>query len=147
MIGTARGVTVIDDFAHNPDKIAATLAAAHAFPGRLLLLFQPQGYGPLKLLREPLIDALATSMAADDVLIMSEPVYYGGTTDRSVGSQDIVAGVATRGRDARFVAERAACGRELVALAREGDRIIVMGARDDTLSTFASELLQALEMR
>jgi len=40
--GTANGVTVIDDFAHNPDKIAATLATLHDFPGRLLVLFQPK---------------------------------------------------------------------------------------------------------
>ena len=44
---TRGGVTVIDDFGHNPDKIAATLATCHAFPGRLLLFFQPHGYGPL----------------------------------------------------------------------------------------------------
>ena len=46
--GTAAGVTVIDDFAHNPDKIAATLKTLHAFDGRLLILFQPHGFGPLK---------------------------------------------------------------------------------------------------
>ncbi len=48
--GTAAGVTVIDDFAHNPDKIAATLDTLHAFPGRLLVMFQPHGFGPLKLM-------------------------------------------------------------------------------------------------
>ncbi len=37
VVGTAGGVTVIDDFAHNPDKIEATLATLHAFPGRLLM--------------------------------------------------------------------------------------------------------------
>ena len=45
-------MTVIDDFAHNPDKIAATLDTLHAFPGRLLMMFQPHGYGPLKLMGE-----------------------------------------------------------------------------------------------
>jgi UDP-N-acetylmuramate--alanine ligase len=144
LVGTVHGVTVIDDFAHNPDKIAATLAAAHVFPGRLLLLFQPHGYGPLKLMKEPLVEAFVSGMTADDVLVMPQPVYYGGTTERSVGSEDVVAGVIARGRDARFVADRAACGEELVRIARSGDRIVIMGARDDTLSTFASELLQAL---
>jgi UDP-N-acetylmuramate--alanine ligase len=51
LVGEARGVAVIDDFGHNPDKIAATLDTLHAFPGRLLLLFQPHGYGPLKVMR------------------------------------------------------------------------------------------------
>ena len=46
-VGEAGGVTVIDDFAHNPDKIDATLATLRAQPGRLLIMFQPHGYGPL----------------------------------------------------------------------------------------------------
>src|ERR1700741_4257074 len=54
-VGTANGITVIDDFAHNPDKIAATLSTLHDFPGRLLVMFQPHGYRPLKVMREPLI--------------------------------------------------------------------------------------------
>jgi UDP-N-acetylmuramate--alanine ligase len=145
VIGTAGGVTIIDDFAHNPDKIAATLATAHAFPGRLLLFFQPHGFGPLKLLKDALVDTLASGMNIDDVLIMPDPVYFGGTTDRSVGSETIVAGVKARGRDARHIADREACGIALVELAQAGDRIIVMGARDDTLTTFAASLLHALE--
>src|SRR5690606_18078568 len=46
-VGSAGGVTVIDDFAHNPDKITATLATLTAQPGRLLIMFQPHGFGPL----------------------------------------------------------------------------------------------------
>src|SRR5690606_13873349 len=49
VVGEAKGVTVIDDFGHNPDKITATLNALHAFPGRLLIMFQPHGFGPLRL--------------------------------------------------------------------------------------------------
>lgn len=142
--GVAAGVTVIDDFAHNPDKITATLDTLHAFPGRLLVMFQPHGFGPLKLMREAFIDCFADKLAADDVLLMPDPVYYGGTTDRSVGSADITEGVAARGRQAEAFADRAACGDRLVELARPGDRIVVMGARDDTLSVFAAELLARL---
>ena len=90
--GQAGGVTVIDDFAHNPDKITATLNTLHAFPGRLLILFQPHGFGPLKLMKAEFIDVFARLMSPDDVLLMPEPVYYGGTTDRSVGSGDIADG-------------------------------------------------------
>lgn len=141
VVGTRNGVTVIDDFAHNPDKIAATLKTLHAFDGRLLILFQPHGFGPLKLMRQAFIDGFAGLMRADDILLMPEPVYYGGTTDRSVGSQDIAAGVRAAGRQAQALADRAACGDRIVELARAGDRVIVMGARDDTLSSFAAELL------
>ena len=142
--GVAGGVTVIDDFGHNPDKITATLAALHPFPGRLLLMFQPHGYRPLQLMGGAFIDAFATSMAPDDILLMPEPVYFGGTTDRSVGSEAVVAGVRARGRQAEALPDRAACGDRLLELAKAGDRIVVMGARDDTLSVFAGELVERL---
>jgi len=144
VVGTKNGVTVIDDFAHNPDKIAATLKTLHAFDGRLLILFQPHGFGPLKLMKPEFIEGFAGLMREADVLLMPEPVYYGGTTDRSVGSEDIAAGVRALGRTAEALHDRPACGDRLVELARPGDRIVVMGARDDTLSEFAAELLDRL---
>ena len=144
VVGQAGGVTVIDDFAHNPDKITATLQTLHAFPGRLLILFQPHGFGPLKLMRREFIETFASLMGPDDHLIMPEPVYYGGTTDRSVSSPQIVEGVVAAGRQAEAHATRAECGERLVQLARPCDRILVMGARDDTLTTFARELLTRL---
>lgn len=144
LVGSAGGITVIDDFAHNPDKIAATLNTLHDFPGRLLILFQPHGFGPLKLMKEGFIGVFAVLMAPDDVLVMPEPVYYGGTVDRTVSSGDIISGVRMAGRQAFAFPDRAKCGEQLLAMARPGDRIIVMGARDDTLSSFAAELLDEL---
>jgi UDP-N-acetylmuramate--alanine ligase len=143
-VGTANGITVIDDFAHNPDKIAATLATLHDFPGRLLILCQPHGYGPLKAMKNEFIACFAQNLDADDVLVMPDPVYYGGTTDKSVSSEDIVSGVRAGGRKAEAFATRAQCGERLLALAKPGDRVVVMGARDDTLSIFAGELLSRL---
>jgi UDP-N-acetylmuramate--alanine ligase len=145
IIGTANGVTVIDDFAHNPDKITATLATLHAFPGRLLVMFQPHGFGPLKLMRDEFIGCFAEKLAADDVLIMPDPVYFGGTVDRAVTSEHIAAGVRARGIEAMAFAEREACGDKLIELAEPGDRIVIMGARDDTLSVFAAGLLERLK--
>lgn len=147
VLGTAGGVTVIDDFGHNPDKIAATLETLHAFPGRLLVMFQPHGFRPLKLMREGFIDGFAEQLAPSDVLLMPEPVYYGGTVEREVGSADIAAGVVAKGRRAEALPDRSTCGDRLVALAQPGDRIVVMGARDDTLSTFAADVLERLGRR
>ena len=135
---------MIDDFAHNPDKIAATLETLHAFPGRLLVMFQPHGYGPLRLMREAFVDCFAERLNPADVLLMPEPVYFGGTADRSVSSGDIASSVAARGREAVALADRHACGERLLSLARNGDRIVIMGARDDSLSTFATDLLTRL---
>jgi UDP-N-acetylmuramate--alanine ligase len=143
-VGTANGVTIIDDFAHNPDKIAATLATLHAFPGRLLVMFQPHGFRPLTHMRKELVDCFAENLNPGDVLVMPEPVYYGGTTERLVTSADIAREVAAHGREAFAFADRVACGEKLVALAQPGDRIVIMGARDDTLPEFAADLLKRL---
>ncbi|WP_230482611.1 UDP-N-acetylmuramate--L-alanine ligase [Sphingomonas sp. Leaf21] len=143
-VGDAKGVTVIDDFGHNPDKIAATLDTLHAFPGRLLLLFQPHGYGPLKVMRRELVDSIAARMKPDDVLTLPDPVYFGGTVAREVTSADIVADLRARGLDARHIADRAEAAAALVAEARSGDRIVVMGARDDTLSLLAQDMVEQL---
>ncbi len=144
VVGTRNGISVIDDFGHNPDKIGATLDTLHAFPGRLLLMFQPHGFGPLRTMRQELIDCFAQRMGPDDLLVMPDPVYHGGTVERTVGSEDIVAGVREAGRNAEHIPDRAACGDRLVGLASPGDRIVIMGARDDTLSTFAAEILGRL---
>ncbi len=143
-VGTTRDITVIDDFAHNPDKIAASLETLHAFPGRLLVMFQPHGFGPLRLMKDQFIECFADGLQAKDVLIMPEPVYFGGTVERTVGSQDIASGVTKQGRKALALEDRAACGDKIVELVEPGDRIIVMGARDDTLSQFAAELLSRI---
>ena len=143
-VGAAGGVAVIDDFGHNPDKIAATLDTLHAFPGRLRILFQPHGYGPLKVMRRELVESLTQRLRPDDLLVLPDPVYHGGTVNREVTSADIVADLTAAGRDARHVANRAEAAALLVAEARPGDRIVVMGARDDTLSLLAAEMLESL---
>jgi UDP-N-acetylmuramate--alanine ligase len=146
-VGEADRVTVIDDFAHNPDKIAATLATLRAHPGRLLIMFQPHGYGPLAKMGEPLADAFTAGMAPDDRLYLPDPVYQGGTVERSRGSDWLAAEVQDRGRNAVHIADRAAIGDALAEEARSGDRILVMGARDDTLIDFARELVERLGTR
>ena len=146
VVGTANEITVIDDFAHNPDKISATLETMHAFPGRLLLMFQPHGYGPIRLMRDALVDCFVSGMHDEDVLVMPEPVYFGGTVDRSVGSREIIGDIERHGRKAFAFPDRSTCGDTLVRLARRSDRIVIMGARDDSLSQFAHELLQRLNV-
>lgn len=144
VVGTVNDITVIDDFAHNPDKIAATFHTLHEFPGRIITMFQPHGYGPLRLMGKELIESFAREMSPDDILIMPDPAYYGGTTTREIGSSDIVAGITKLGRNAVYQEHRADCLPRIAQMARPGDRVVVMGARDDTLSDFAREVLQHL---
>ena len=143
-VGEAAGVTVIDDFAHNPDKIAATLATLRAHPGRLLIMFQPHGYGPLSKMGEELAEALAGGMAPEDRLYLPDPVYQGGTVERTRGSEWLAERVKERGREAAHIPERADIGQALVAEAKAGDRILIMGARDDTLIDFAQGLVEQI---
>ena len=138
-VGTAGGVAVIDDFAHNPDKIAATLATLTAQPGRLLIMFQPHGYGPLAKMGEELARTFADGLREGDKLYLPDPVYQGGTVDKSRGSDWLAAETG-----ATHIAERAAIGDALLAEALPGDRIVVMGARDDTLGEFAEGLVERL---
>jgi UDP-N-acetylmuramate--alanine ligase len=141
-VGEAAGITVIDDFAHNPDKIAATLSTLRAHPGRLLIMFQPHGFGPLSKMGEELAQAFASGMASDDRLYVPDPVYQGGTVERARGADWLADRVRTLGIEAHHLSDRAKIGDALIAEAKSGDRILVMGARDDTLIDFARDLLE-----
>ncbi|KUO50410.1 MAG: UDP-N-acetylmuramate--alanine ligase [Sphingomonadales bacterium BRH_c3] len=145
IIGTsASGITVIDDFGHNPEKCAATLRTLKAHPGRVIAFFQPHGYGPLRQMGHELAQTFARELGPDDITIMCDPAYFGGTVDRSEGTERIVALIGEAGGKAEHIPAREDCGARIVELAQPGDRIVVMGARDDTLTEFARSILSAL---
>jgi len=98
------------------------------------------------LMKDALVDCFVGGLRDEDVLVMPEPVYFGGTVDRSVGSRDIIREIERHGRNALAFPDRSACGDALVKLARRGDRIVIMGARDDSLSHFADEVLRRIGM-
>ena len=146
-VGVAGGVTVIDDFAHNPDKIAATLATLASQPGRLLIMFQPHGYGPLAKMGDELAATFVGGMRDGDQLYLPDPVYQGGTVDKSRGSDWLAQAINTAGGHAEHIPARAAIGEALLGEALPGDRIAILGARDDTLSDFAVALVDQLGSR
>ncbi len=142
IVGTSPdGITVIDDFGHNPEKVAATLATLRRHPGRIIAFFQPHGFGPLRQMGAELATILATRLGPDDITLLCDPVYFGGTVDRSVSSEHVVAWIEAAGGHAEHIQDRADCADRIVALACPGDRIVVMGARDDTLTAFARDIL------
>jgi UDP-N-acetylmuramate--alanine ligase len=81
-------------------------------------------------------------------VILCDPVYFGGTVDRTQGSERIVELVrlsaGSTGPVAEYIAAREDCATRIVELAQPGDRVVIMGARDDTLSSFASGVLSRL---
>ncbi|MEL7445834.1 MAG: Mur ligase family protein [Pseudomonadota bacterium] len=141
---TSNDITVIDDFGHNPEKCRATLQTLKATPGRVIAFFQPHGYGPLRQMGDELAKTFANELDANDITIMCDPVYYGGTVDRSEGTERIVALITKAGGAAEHVAKREDCGKRIIELAKPGDRIVAMGARDDTLSEFAKSIFEAV---
>lgn len=145
IVGTSpSGVTVIDDFGHNPEKCAATLRTLKAHPGRVIAFFQPHGYGPLRQMGHELAEVFARLLGPDDVTLLCDPVYFGGTVDRSEGSERIIRLIREHGGKAEYIPSREECGRYMAQVARPGDRIVIMGARDDTLSLFAREVLASV---
>lgn len=143
-VGEKNGIAVIDDFAHNPDKIAASLSALKQFSGRLHIFFQPHGYGFLNLVRNELVETFADHLSSDDKVYLVEPLYLGGTVDRSITSAHVVEDLRERQIDAQLCENRDAVQAAILSAAQAGDRVIVMGARDDTLSEFAEAVFKSI---
>jgi UDP-N-acetylmuramate--alanine ligase len=83
-------------------------------------------------------------MREGDRLFLPDPVYQGGTVDRSKGSEWLADAIRGAGGDAEHIPDRAEIGKKLLAEALPGDRIAILGARDDSLSEFARELVAEL---
>jgi UDP-N-acetylmuramate--alanine ligase len=140
-LGTARGVEVVDDFAHNPAKIAAALTTAQARADRVLAVYQPHGYGPTRFLRRDFVETFAAVLRPADRLWMLEVFYAGGSATRDFSAADIVAEIAARGVMAEFASARDRLVERIAAEALEGDLVLVMGARDPSLTHLARSIL------
>jgi len=144
-VGRARGVEVIDDFAHNAEKIAAAIRTAKLRARRVLAIYQPHGYGPTRFLRQDFVRTFAQELSPEDRLWMLEVFYAGGTTTRDFSAADIVEEIKARGTHAAFAPSRDWLVRCVAAEARDGDVVLVMGARDPSLTAFAGSLLAGLK--
>ncbi len=146
-LGSVRGVEVVDDFAHNPAKIAATLTAARLRARRILAVYQPHGFAPTRHLKNELIAAFAEGLRPGDHLWLPDIYYVGGTASKDISSNDVVAPLRAKGLNAFHIPDRAAITALIAAEAKEGDLVIVMGARDPSLSDFALAILTALKAK
>ena len=141
-LGEAGGVTVVDDYAHHPTEVAATLAAARqAFPGRrVVAVFQPHLYSRTALHGE----ALGRALAAADVVVVA-PIY-GAREQPAAGhgvTHDAVAGGAIRAGAATVaVRDRADLTGHVARAVRAGDVVFTLGAGDVT--RVGPELLERL---
>ena len=141
---TKKGIAVIDDFAHNPEKIAATLSALKEYDGRIIAVYQPHGFKPTKIMRQGIVDAFANGLDSDDILIMQEIYYAGGTTQKDISANDLVKDLEKSGKQAFFIEDRDQIEKFIKQRAGKGDRIVIMGARDETLTNFAWRIYEAV---
>ena len=135
------GAMVVDDYAHNTEKIRAawkTLQGEAA--GRVVGLWRPHGYGPLRHMLDDLVQMFAETMASEDCLLVL-PVYdAGGTADRSIQSDALVDALKARGVGAEWVRDHAEAQERMRELGRAGDILATFGARDPDLPETAVRL-------
>jgi UDP-N-acetylmuramate--alanine ligase len=154
VVGEPRGIRVIDDFASNPGKIAASLKVAIAGSRRAFVVFQPHGFQPTKMMKDGYIETFSDILRPADMLLMPDIFYVGGSVNlvngevvalpKDISSQDVVEPVAKRGREAHYIPKREDIIPFLKRSAEPGDVVIVMGSRDESLSDFAKEIALAL---
>jgi UDP-N-acetylmuramate--alanine ligase len=128
VVATPRGVTLVDDYGHHPAEILATLSAARrAFPGRIIVAFQPHRFSRT----QQLFDDFTRAFNECDRLFVTD-VYAAGETPIEGASGDrLAAAIAEHGHHAvSYAPDRATMIGELAATARPGDVVVALGAGD-----------------
>ena len=142
------GAKVYDDYAHNVEKILSCLSAAkEVAEGRVFALFQPHGFAPLSFMREELFARLENYLSSTDVFGFL-PVYYaGGSASFTPTSDEVVLSYIQKtnspgGRMNNYIsfADRNSARDYVRKNAKAGDVVLIMGARDNSLSFYAKIL-------
>lgn len=132
---------VVDDYAHNPHKIASLMETVMKFRQRVCYIFQPHGFGPTRLMKQGYIDAFIKNLRKEDHLILL-PIYYaGGTTQTDISSENLMNEIKAAGKSAEVLHERSFIFDRL----KEWDNYVVLGARDESLAEFAREIALRLQ--
>ena len=144
LLGIKNGVYVIDDYAHNPAKCAASILACQPIAPKIIAWFQPHGYGPTRFLRNDFVKEIATVLRPQDEIWMSEIFYAGGTAVKDISANDLIQDLQQLGKNAFFV-EKRELFLDSILPHIEGDTVILlMGARDPSLEAFSKQLYASL---
>jgi UDP-N-acetylmuramate--alanine ligase len=139
---TIQNVHVVDDFAHNPVKIAAAVSAARGLSNRIIAIYQPHGFGPTRFLKDEYIATFRTIFRQHDSLYLL-PIYYaGGTAQKNISSEDIVQDLGPVAFKAQAVKDRNVLIAQLKTDATSGDCVLVMGARDPSLPALVRKIVE-----
>src|SRR5262245_8888810 len=139
---TPRHIRVVDDYAHNGEKLRAAISTAQAGAARVLVVFQPHGYGPARFLRPELRTLLPGLLRRADRFCYLEIFYAGGTVAKDISSHALAQDLAYL--NCGYAADHAAARDWVVSEARPGDTVLICGARDPDLPGLARSIFQAL---
>jgi UDP-N-acetylmuramate--alanine ligase len=144
VLGKKSGVWVVDDYAHNPVKCAAAIAACQPVADKVIAWFQPHGYGPTKFLKNDFIEEFAKVLRPQDEIWMSEIYYAGGTAVKDISAKELTDVLCQRGVRAYFVSDRSRLLNEMRPHLSEGSVLLMMGARDPGLEVFTRSVWDQL---
>lgn len=142
ILGQKNGVWVIDDYAHNPAKCAASIKACQPLADKVIAWFQPHGYGPTRFLRKDFVEEISDALRPQDEIWMSEIFYAGGTAVKDISANDLIEDIKNKGRNAHFVEDRNNLLEALKPEMKEGTVLLLMGARDPSLEEFCKDLFE-----
>ncbi|WP_428897210.1 UDP-N-acetylmuramate--alanine ligase [Parelusimicrobium proximum] len=142
ILGKVNGIEVVDDFAHNPHKINATLKAAQLRGKRVFAFFQPHAFASIKLLSADFIAEISDGVRAEDRFYLTEVYYPGGTIPEGVSAEIVYKGLKDKNHENVFYSPcREDLAEKIISEAQKGDIILVLGARDPSLTRFAKDML------
>jgi UDP-N-acetylmuramate--alanine ligase len=144
VLGYKKGVWVVDDYAHNPAKCAAAIAACQPVSQKVIAWFQPHGYGPTKFLKNDFIEEFSKVLRADDEIWMSEIYYAGGTAIKDISAKDLIDVLSAKGVRAYFVEDRKGLLSVMRTHLTDGSVLLMMGARDPDLEGFTRSVWDQL---
>lgn len=146
IVGTsARNITLIDDFAHNPSKIGSSLGALKEYEGRLIVMYQSHSPFSAQNTGGEVAEVVAKTLGKDDIFLMPEVYMLDKNVDKGTTAANIINDIKANGfENAFFLETQQAVHDYIVKNAKNGDRIVIMGARDNSLPKFSRNLLKEL---
>ncbi|OWK75306.1 UDP-N-acetylmuramate--alanine ligase [Flavobacteriaceae bacterium JJC] len=144
ILGQKNGIWVIDDYAHNPAKCAASIKACQPLAEKVIAWFQPHGYGPTRFLRNDFVEEISEALRSQDEIWMSEIFYAGGTAVKDISANDLIEDIKAKGKNAHFVENRDDLLDALRPELTDGTLLLLMGARDPGLEEFCKDLFEKL---
>ena len=144
IIGEKNGVILIDDYAHNPAKCAASIAACQPVAPKVIAWFQPHGFKPTRFLRDDFVKEIAAILRPQDEIWMSEIFYAGGSAVKDISANELIEDIKKLGKNAFFVENRNDFVESVRSHFTGNDVLLLMGARDPGLEMFAKEVFDKL---